>query len=226
MDETTNQGAAIAPAAPSPAPVADATPAQSAAASDEPLVSKREIVELRKETRETKKAIDAVIDQLKKLVPTPKAAPDSAPTVSPRATPDDATAHRLRVLEFRETLTEAGITDKTQREWLSQQYVATNSDDPSAWLSGAIGALGITKPQTTHPAPGQSPPPVQPSAPPSSNSGPPAGSRPAYGNQSVLDMDPSVYRALPKEEKDKLHRAFLSGPGPNTNPFIGADRKK
>lgn len=220
-----NSGAG--PAAPTPTPTADAivgqlqqiNAPQTAPGSDEPLLNKREVVDLRKEMRDAKAAMAATLEAIKALVPQSKAKPDQPPTAT--AHPDLVEEVRMMRAEndLREGMLEAGVTDKQARLAIQRLFKAERPQNIGDWLPGAIGVLGFARTGSSSPAPATPPATPPQRAAPSSDTGAPAGPRPTV---FVVGMNPhehaALFKSLSREDQAKAMAAW-GATTPNANPY-------
>lgn len=209
-----------APAAPAAGAVADATgtpPATSAPRSDEPVLNKQELVDARKEIREAKKSIDAMLTALQQKVQPP------SPPAKPEPATADAAMNELKALReemrFKDALAEKGISDPKQRKLLTRLYQGERPPDLDSWLSETLGDLG---PGHTASPPAATPTIAAPSAP--SDSGPPASS----GSRDI-PMDParipqSVVDAMTPEQAVDWWKRYKRQSGQFVHPFAHAKK--
>lgn len=186
-----------ADAAPTPAPSAVTTPKPADAV--EGTISHKEIVGLRKESRE-------LIDLVKKLVAV-QAAPAS-PTAPPAASSGEDVGDRIRAefraeIDFKDQLIEAGVT-KSQRTVLARLWAAEKPADVGTWLDTTMSSLGIK----------QGAPEVKvvvPTTP--SDQGDPAANRGQGGvNDDIRKMTPSEIKTLgPQGVKQIIDRITNGG---------------
>jgi len=179
MDPNTPAGAD----APKPAGEASTTPATTAAAvSDEPLLNKKEIVELRKETRETRDLVKQFLAKVDGALPAASPATTSA---SKSDTPTDDIKALRAEMAFKEAVADIGIPlTRDQRQKLWKLHQAESPPDVGAWLNETVAAFGMKPGAATAPTtPAQSAttPPIA-----SSNGGAPV----AKGGEEQISKNP------------------------------------
>jgi hypothetical protein len=216
MPPEENQGSAVDTAAPAGAPASNnAQPADAGSKSgDEPLVNYREVVELRKETRENSRLLKELLER------------GSAPATQPKkdAAPGDTGAQALAKLEalearnaFRECLDGLDLeVSAEQRRDLLELYEAKRGtiSDTQEWVTARVKAWGLKKRGAAPAATASKETP----APSVTNTGAPTRDPATALGKGLFDLPPGAARGMSRDEL-RARRQYELSQGGGGNPW-------
>jgi hypothetical protein len=195
------------------------TTTQQTAGSDEPLVNKREVVELRKETRENAKKLDAVLDFLKGSTPASKSEPVKADAKAP-VDFEARFAAMERQLALKDAYADLGIKPGDARDLIESAIRGHNAQDPGEIRSLVEKYAGLIKPVVTAPATQATQTQVtaavtQPKVP---DGGPPSVDRKAHLPDDILAVPSAAWNAMSPAEQREFYENYKRRNG-GGNPF-------
>lgn len=177
----------------------------------------KEVVGLRKETRETISKVDALAASVAQLIQKLGASGTESSTTTVTSTPatgaDDAVKQVTALMEFKDHLTELGVTSTKQRTALTNLWKAEKPSDVGPWLKETTEALGLKlgtqdKPPITTPSNQGTP-----KLPGNSNGAP----------DSVLTMtETEISNLTPAQIMESLNKA--TGKSRGSNPYQNIKR--
>ncbi len=206
-----------------PAAITSVTPAD--AAKPETLLNYKEVVELRKETRENAALLKQLLEKVGQ--PTPAAAIPTPPAPAKDTPPKgDEVTTRVQSLEgmlttmqrdgaLKDAFLEHGITDAKARELLKNATAGLAADKVAEYVASnaaffkAASAAAPAKPAT-------------PIAPGTSDTGTAGGTARAVIPNDITAIDPEVWKTLSPEEKRKRWETERRARGGDFNPFAAA----
>lgn len=196
-EDTTAPTDVVATPPATPPPKADA---------EEGRVNYKEIVGLRKETREATAKVSELTDLVRQLVGT-KSEPAKTESVPVARTSEPDAVTKLRnELAFKDQLAEAGVNTAGQRATLTKLWSMDNPSDGAAWIKATAESLGIKL--------GGAVADKAPKAGAASDQGDPAGNRPPSGAVDDLrKMSPAEIKALGPEKVFELASRITNGGG-------------
>jgi hypothetical protein len=192
--------------------------------SDEPLLNKREVVELRKETRANATKLDALMEMLKGSMPASKTEPAKADA---KASPDDRVqalearyAAMERQLALKDAYADLGIKPGDARDLIESAILGRNAQDPAEIRSLVEKYAGLFKAGNTAPASQATQTQVttavtQPKVP---DGGPPSVDRKAHLPDDILAVPSAAWGAMSGEEKRDFYENYKRKSG-GGNPF-------
>lgn len=209
---------AAAPEAVTPATSADATPpAQSAQRSDEPLLNKQEVVDLRKEVRSVEKMLKEqilpVLGQLNKPAEPAKEKPQPAQTA-------DAALSEIAVLrrelELKDVFADLGVRSPQARDLIAKAAKADNPSNLREYVEKYAAAFQQAQPAA---------PAATPAAPPAQPAGKSDTGAPGTDGRSSLPDDPrlidaAIWKGMDRKDRMSRYEAMLSRRGIGGNPWV------
>lgn len=216
-EPNTNPGAV--PPQPNAEVRADAQPpvtSPSEPSTDEPVLSKRELVEARKEIRESNKLMQQVLSKLNGQ----PSEPPKPTTQTAAASPRDDVAELRAEMALEKALSANGVTDPKQRARIERMWKAERPTDVGTWLGDVSTEFGFGA-RAAPPAPSTPTQPVTPPPPPKgrSDTGAPGGSPTTSATQDLNNITAEALRHLPRDERMKVYEQRRAQHSRDHNPW-------
>lgn len=204
-----------------------AAPAPTADAAAQPLLNYKEVVELRKETRETRDLLKQLLEKGGR----PETAPVAA-TPAPKDPPKgDELTTRFQALEgelatmrrdgaLKDAFLEHGITDPDLRDLLKSVASNANPTDVAAIVAKYAGKLKPAAPQSTSTTEAAK----QAVTPGTTNTGAAGGEARTQIPNDILAVPAETWKQLTPEEQRRRYEADKRDKGGNFNPV--AERRR